>query len=67
MSSHRGRRGGMSSPNPDRKSNNRKRQERIRVLAVSDNKSWWLEPEAGMLRPETLKNLESYRNKTEVQ
>ena len=57
----------MSSPNPDRKSDNRKRQERIRVLAVSDHKSWWLEPETGMLRPETLKRLETYRNKTQVQ
>jgi hypothetical protein len=49
------------TPNPNRKSDNRKRQERIKVLGSPTQQRWWLEPESGMLRPETLKRLEGYK------
>jgi hypothetical protein len=47
--------------NPDRKSNARKRQERVKLLAYHEADRWWLEEEAGMLTKDTLKRLQLYR------
>ena len=42
------------SPNPDRKSNARKRRERMKVIATVEQDKWWLDVESGMLRPEVI-------------
>ena len=46
-----------SCPNPDRKSNRRRRQERMRAITSISNNPWWLEPSSGMLRPEIIQEV----------
>ena len=45
------------SPNPDRKSNARKRRERMKVIATVEQDKWWLDVESGMLRPEVIQRV----------
>ena len=45
------------SPNPDRKSNARKRRERMKVIATVEQDKWWLDIESGMLRPEVIQRV----------
>lgn len=45
------------SPNPDRKSNARKRRERMKVIATVEQDKWWLDVESGMLRPEIIQEV----------
>jgi hypothetical protein len=52
------------TPNPDRKSDARRRQERIKVLGAPAQERWWLEPESGMLTKETIEALQHYKSET---
>ena len=45
------------SPNPDRKSNARKRRERMKVIATVEQDKWWLDVESEMLRPEVIQRV----------
>ena len=45
------------SPNPDRKSNARKRRERMKVIATVEQDKWWLDVDSGMLRPEVIQRV----------
>ena len=45
------------SPNPDRKSNARKRRERMKVIATVEQDKWWLDVKSGMLRPEVIQRV----------
>lgn len=52
------------TPNPDRKSDARRRQERIKVLGSPTQERWWLELESGMLTKETIESLQNYKSET---
>ena len=50
------------SPNPDRKSNARKRRERMKVIATVEQDKWWLDGESGMLRLEVIQRVLEIRS-----